>query len=57
MTTFVAVYHGQTVGTAKLVALSADPALVEQFVTKILPTDWANSPCEDAESQSDKGDS
>ena len=52
MTTFVAVYDGPTVSTAKLVALSADPELVEEFVANLLPTSCINSPRKDAERQS-----
>ncbi len=43
MTTFVAVYDGATVSAAKLVALSADPELVEEFVAKLLPTGSAKA--------------
>jgi hypothetical protein len=35
-TGFVAVYWGSTIGTAKLVAVSADPAIVEDFATRLL---------------------
>ena len=36
MTTFVAVYRGQTIAEAKLVAVSADPELVAYVVNELL---------------------
>jgi hypothetical protein len=51
MATFVAVYRGNSISTAKLVALSADPQLVEEFVANLLPTNSANSPREEVESR------
>jgi len=54
MATFVAVYHGQTISTAKLVALSADPQLVEEFVANLLPTNSAKSPRKDGESRANE---
>jgi hypothetical protein len=44
MTTFVALYRGQTVGEARLIAVSADPVLVSEVSTKLInaaeePTD------------------
>jgi hypothetical protein len=35
-TTFVAVYRGQSVGDARLVAVSADPAIVSDLAARIL---------------------
>lgn len=51
MATFVAVYHGNSISTAKLVALSADPQLVEEFVANLLPKNSAKSPRGEVESQ------
>lgn len=44
MTTFLALYRGRTVADAKLIAVSADPAVVAQVVRRLLasrsePTD------------------
>ncbi len=36
MTDFVALYRGQTVSEAELVAVSAEPRLVRRFVTELL---------------------
>ncbi len=36
MTTFVAIYRGQTVSDSRLVALSADPSLVADVTARIL---------------------
>lgn len=36
MTTFLALYRGDSVSAAKLLALSADPGLVRQFATRLL---------------------
>jgi hypothetical protein len=36
MPTFVALYHGVTVGDARLVAVSADPRLVGDIATRML---------------------
>jgi hypothetical protein len=36
MTTFVAIYRGQTISSARLIALSADPALVSDVSTRLL---------------------
>ncbi len=36
MTTFVAVYRGRSVGAARLVAVSADPAIVSDIAGRIL---------------------
>jgi hypothetical protein len=51
--TFIAIYRGSTVSAAKLVALSADPELVEEFVMKFHPTDPADRPPEAAKLRSD----
>jgi hypothetical protein len=37
-TTFVALYRGQTVGEAKIIAVSADPALVADISGRLLRT-------------------
>lgn len=36
MTTYVAIYRGQTVSDSRLIALSADPDLVADVTTRIL---------------------
>ena len=36
MTTFVAIYSGETVGDARLVALSAEPGLVQEVAERLL---------------------
>lgn len=36
MTSFVAIYRGQTVADAKLVAVSADPSLVAEVSSRIM---------------------
>lgn len=36
MTTFVALYRGQTVAEARLIAVSADPDLVSEVSTRLL---------------------
>jgi hypothetical protein len=36
LTSFVALYRGETVGAAKMVAVSAEPALVRDFATRML---------------------
>jgi len=36
MTTFLALYQGQTIGEAKLIAVSVEPRLVEQVVSALL---------------------
>ena len=36
MTTFLALYRGQTVAEAQLVAVTADPTLVADFSTRLL---------------------
>ncbi len=41
MTTFLALYRGKTVGGARIVAVSADPALVAYVAGKILDGDPA----------------
>jgi len=51
ITAFVAVYRGPTVGTAKLVALSVDPELIEELVAKLSTTTFADDPCTAAEAQ------
>ena len=37
MTTFVAIYRGQSISSARLIALSADPNLVSDVSTRMLP--------------------
>jgi hypothetical protein len=36
LTSFVALYRGQTVGAAKMVAISAEPDLVRDFAARML---------------------
>jgi hypothetical protein len=36
VTTFVALYRGESVSAAKLVALTAEPSLVSEFVERML---------------------
>lgn len=36
MSTFLALYRGESVGSAKLVAVSADPATVAEFAARLL---------------------
>ena len=36
MTSFLALYRGETIGTAKIVAASADPTLVADFAKRML---------------------
>ncbi len=36
MTNFLALYRGETVSTAKIVAVSAEPALVADFVRRMV---------------------
>lgn len=36
MTSFIALYRGETVSGARLVALSADPQLVREFGTRLV---------------------
>ena len=46
MTTFVALYRGPTVASAKLVAVTADPSLVADVSSRLLrqPADDAEDP-------------
>ncbi len=46
MATFVALYRGETVAAAKLVAVTADPALVADVSSRLLaqPADEAQDP-------------
>ena len=37
-TSFIAVYRGETISGARLIAISADPALVNQVTSQILET-------------------
>ena len=45
MATFVAIYRGETIAGARLIALSADPTLVADVSTRILQ----EHPCQDAD--------
>jgi hypothetical protein len=36
LTSFVALYRGETIAAAKLVAVSAEPGLVHDFATRLL---------------------
>ncbi len=39
MTAFIALYKGETVAGARLVALTADPGLVQDFATRLITDD------------------
>ena len=39
MTAFIALYKGETVAGARLVALTADPGLVQAFATRLITDD------------------
>lgn len=39
MTTFIGLYRGETVGEAKIVAVSADPQLVAEVAARLLQQD------------------
>lgn len=39
MTSFIALYRGETVSGARLVALTADPEMVRDFTAKLLSGD------------------
>ncbi len=41
MTTFVAVYRGESVANARLLAVSSDPSLVDHFVAELVSEDEA----------------
>ncbi len=51
MSTFLALYRGETVGGAKLVAVSADPTIVTDFARRLLKD--PPSPERDEESDRD----
>lgn len=36
MTNFIALYHGETIGSAKIIGVSANPDLVAEFATRLL---------------------
>ena len=36
MSTFLAIYRGETIGSARLLAVSADPGLVADVITRLL---------------------
>lgn len=38
MTTFLALYRGESVGASKLIALTAEPAIVAGFAARMLST-------------------
>ena len=38
MTTFLALYRGEAVGASKLIALTAEPAIVAHFAARMLST-------------------
>jgi len=44
MATFVAIYRGETIAGARLIALSADPTLVAEVSTRILHTHPGKDP-------------
>ncbi len=41
MTSFIALYRGETVAGSRLVALTADPKLVRDFTTRLVADDPA----------------
>ena len=43
-TSFLALYRGETVGAAKLLALSNDPDLVRQFAARLLEAPETHTP-------------
>jgi hypothetical protein len=43
MTTFIAIYRGDTVAGARIVAMTADPEIVQDFATRLL----GDPPCQD----------
>ena len=43
MTTFLALYRGQTIAEAKIVAVSADPGLVAEVSSRLLERPMAES--------------
>ena len=56
MTSFLALYRGQTVSGARIVALSADPLLVRDFAARLLESPperhpGSGPPSEDTERQ------
>jgi hypothetical protein len=40
MARFIAVYSGPTIGAAELVAVSADPGLVDDVAARLLPDEY-----------------
>jgi hypothetical protein len=36
LTSFLALYHGQTIGSARLIATSVDPVIVQEFAERLL---------------------
>jgi hypothetical protein len=36
MTTFIALYRGQTLNDARLIALSSDPTIISDFTTRLI---------------------
>jgi hypothetical protein len=49
LTDFVALYRGRTVSEAELVAVSAEPRLVQQFFTELLGKPALKQDAEEAE--------
>ncbi len=49
MTDFVALYRGRTVSEAELVAVSAEPRLVQRFFSELLGRPEAEQEAEDPE--------
>jgi hypothetical protein len=43
MTNFIALYRGETVSGARLVALTADPEMVQDFATRLITEEPANA--------------
>jgi hypothetical protein len=44
LTTFLALYRGESVGASKLIALSAEPSLVADFAARMLQQPEASEP-------------
>lgn len=44
MPTFLAVYHGQTIAEAQMVAVTADPALVADVASRLLQNEREREP-------------
>ncbi len=40
MTSFLALYRGRSIGSAELIAVSADPDIIARFADALLEKDW-----------------